>query len=367
MKISKGTLFKRKNSPFLYLNISINGVRYVQKTKYYHDEIQKVQKDILPYLRQKILNGEIILNNKKEKIRTFSYYSNLYLNSKKFLKSSTLKRYFITVLRFDKIFGNTEIDKINASEIKNYLFSLNIRSLTFRNYLYVLRDIFNEAILDDIINVNPCLKIKLPKNNDKKEIEPFSINEVNIILSNSSGFFQNFLATAFYSGCRTGELFALKWQNIDLDKKLIYIDSTRGDYKEGTPKSGKNRYIPIFNSLIPYLEAQYKITGLNTYVFLSDFGKPLRSSNILKYYWYPLLKRLKLPKKVLYNTRHTFATNMINSQQFTLNQIASWLGHSNIRMLVTTYNKYIDSELQKYDHNIDIFSDKICYSSIKKA
>lgn len=367
MKISKGTLFKRPNSPFLYLNISVDGVRYVQKTRYYHDEIDKVKKDILPYLRQKILNGEIILNQKKEKIKTFSYYSNLYLNSKKFLKDSTLRRYFITVLRFDNIFGKIEIDKIKTSDIKNYLFSLNIKSLTFRNYLYVLRDIFNEALIDDVINVNPCLKIKLPKNNDKKEIEPFSIYEVNLILSSSSGFFQNFLATAFYSGCRTGELFALKWQNVDLNKKLIYVDSTRGDYKEGTPKTGKNRYIPIFNSLIPYLENQYKITGLKTYVFLSDYGKPLRGSNILRYYWYPLLKRLSLPKKILYNTRHTFATNMISSNQFTLNQIASWLGHSNIRMLVTTYNKYIDSELQKYNTDIDIFSDKNCNKLIKKA
>ena len=59
MKVSKGTLFKRKNSPYLYLNISVDGKRYIQKTKYYHNELDNVKKDILPYLRQKILNGEI--------------------------------------------------------------------------------------------------------------------------------------------------------------------------------------------------------------------------------------------------------------------------------------------------------------------
>lgn len=360
-------MFKRKNSPFLYLNISVDGIRYIQKTRYLHSEIDMVKKDILPYLRQKILNGEIILDQKKEKIKTFSYYSNAYLNSKKFLKDSTIRRYFICVERFDKFFGNIEIDNIKTSDVKNYLYNLNIKSLTFRNYLYILRDIFNEALIDEVITSNPCFKIKIPKNNDKLEIQPFSADEVNLILSNTSGFLKNFLATAFYSGCRTGELFALKWQNVDFKKNLIYIDATRGDYKEGSPKTGKNRYVPIFKSLVPYLQEQYKITGLKTYVFLTENGNLLRGTNILRYYWYPLLKRINLPKRVLYNTRHTFATNMINSQLFTLNQIANWLGHSNIRMLVTTYNKYIDSELQKYDTNIDIFSPKNCNIILKMA
>ena len=159
----------------------------------------------------------------------------------------------------------------------------------------------------------------------------------------------------------------MKWQNVDLKKKRIYIDSTRGNYKEGSPKNGKNRYVPIFDSLISYLKEQKKITGLNTYVFLSSKGKNLTSSNLSKFHWYPLLKRLNLPRRVIYNTRHTFATNMITSNKFSINQVASWLGHINIRMLILHYNKFIDSDMNKLDNNIDVFCIKKCNDSTISA
>ncbi|MBU3014747.1 site-specific integrase [Poseidonibacter lekithochrous] len=361
MKVSKGTLFKRKNSPFLYLNISVNGKRYIQKTKYYHNELDNVKKDILPYLRQKIINGEILLNIKEEKVKTFEYYSNCYLNTKKYLKHSTLQNYTNTVIKLNILFGSLEINKINTSEIKNYLYSLNVKTSAFKLYLGVFKGIFNEALQDDVIIKNPCSNIFAPRNK-VIDIEPFTSYEVDLILSNANGYFKNFLATAFYTGARTGELFALKWQNIDFINKRIYINATRGDYAEGSPKNGKNRYIPLFDILIPYLQNQKKITGLKTYVFLTDNYCNLLNSNLNNHKWYPLLKRLNIPKKVIYNTRHTFATNMIKSQKFSLNQISAWLGHKDLRMLILHYNKFIPSEMVDFDSKIDIFSNKNCNS-----
>ncbi len=365
MKVSKGTVFKRENSPYLYLNISVNGNRLVKKTKYLHDEFDIVKNEVLPYLRQKILNGEIIVEDKEDKIKTFSYYSNLFLNSKKFLKYNTIRRYETSVNRFNIHFGSIEINKIKSSDIKNYLFSKNIKSLTFRNYLSIFRDIFNEALLDEAININPCDNIKVPKNNDSKEIVPFTVNEVNYILSNSDGFFKNFLATAFYSGMRVGELFALKWHNVDLKNKKICVCETRFENYEGSTKTNNIRYVPIFDSLMPFLKQQKKITGLKKNVFLSKKGKYLKNSNLAKYEWYPLLDRLKLQRRVLYNTRHTFATNMLQSNHFNLNQISYWLGHADIRMLVSTYNNYIHSDLLQFkDNKIDVFCNKNCIKGV---
>lgn len=362
MKVSKGSIFKRKNSPYLYLNISVNGKRYVRKTKYLHSEIDLVKKEVLPYLRQKILNGEIVVEDKEEqKVKTFSYYSDLFLNSKKFLKYNTLRRYEITVNRFNIHYGSIPINEIKSSDIKNYLFSQNIKSLTFRNYLSIFRDIFNESVLDNTISSNPCDKIKVPKNNDSKEIVPFTIDEVNLILDNADTWFKNFLATAFYTGMRIGELFALKWSNVDLKAKQIKVSESRFDNHEGTTKTGNIRYVPIFDSLIPYLKNQKKITGLKKNVFLSDNGKYLRHTNLRIYKWIPLLDKIKLKRRVLYNTRHTFATNMLQSNEFTLNQIAYWLGHSDIRMLVSAYNNYIHSDLLKFSNTqIDVFCNKNC-------
>ena len=366
MKVSKGTVYKKKDSPYLYINISINKKRYFINTRFTHDKINHVKEVELPLLRAKLINKEIILEKEEVLNKTFRYYSELYLNSKQYLKHGTRVRYENCCERFNLTFGDLIIKEIKTSEIKNYLYNLNVKSLTFRNYLNVFKGIFNEALLDDELSNNPCERIKAPKN-IKKDIEPFSLYEVNLILSNSSGWFKNFLATAFYTGARTGELFALKWQNVDFKNKRIYINATRGDYNEGSPKTGKNRYVPMFDTLVLYLKSQKKITGMKEYVFLTERGNNLTSSNLANYNWYPLLKRISVPKRVIYNTRHTFATNMITSGNFTLNQIASWLGHSNLRMLINHYNKFISSEIDNFNSNIDVFCTDKRDDSIKSA
>lgn len=368
MKISKGTVFKKKDSPYLYINISINKKRYFVNTHYPHNEEKYVREVELPLFRAKLLSGEITLEKEEvSKDKSFKYYSEVYLNSKKYLKHGTLRRYQFNIANFNMTFGSKNIKDIKTSDIKNYLFALNIKPLTFRNYLNVFKGVFDEAILDNEISYNPTEKIKVPKN-IQEDKEPFSIDEVNLLLTSSDGFFKNFLAFAFYTGCRLGELYALKWQNIDLKKKRIYINATRGQHSpEGTPKNGKNRYVPIFDSLIPFIKNQNKLTGLKTYVFYSQRNKLLQGTMLASYYWYPLLKRVGLSRRVLYNTRHTFATNMITSNKFSLNQIAYWLGHSDIKMLTKHYNKFISSDLEKYDTSFDVFCTENCNDSILGA
>lgn len=367
MKLSKGTVCQKKGSPYLHINISVDKKRRLVNTFYTLDKYDYVVNVELPIFKQKILSGELVFDEKEINSKTFEYYSLIFLETKKYLKDSTYRRYEFYVNRFNEVFGSRKISSFKTSEIKNYLYSLDIKPLTFRNYLNLFKCVFDEALHDEEIIKNPCSSIKVPKN-IREEIEPFSVDEVNLILSSSSGFFRNFLATAFYTGCRTGEIFAMKWHNVDLKKKRIYIDSTYNEhYQESTPKTGKNRTVPIFDSLIPFLEEQRKITGLKTYVFYSDRGKLLHGYNLARYYWYPLLKRLKIPNRVLYNTRHTFVTNMINNSDFTLNQIAYWLGHSNIRTLTVHYNKYITSELENYDTNFDVFCNKNCNNDIVSA
>ena len=261
-------------------------------------------------------------------------------------------------------FNGRDITTIKASEIKNCL--IGIKHGRYKTLLSVLKQILDEACLDEALTANPCDNIKPPKNYIK-EIVPFDQDEMENIILNANGWFKNFLATAFYTGVRTGELFALKWQNIDFDKKRFYIDSTRGDYIEGTTKTGKGRYIPMFDILIPYLKEQKCKTGMKTYVFLTDNGKNLKPSNLRAYLWKPLLKRLNIPYRKIYITRHTFATMLLNSGDFSLNQIASILGHSNIGMLVKHYNKFIQDENTKVDTTLDPFSSNFCDISVKSA
>ncbi len=352
MKISKGSVFKRKNSPYLHINLSVNSKRHIFPTK--TTDIKEAENKLV-LLKAGLLDGSIVLD-KDETNKVFNYYSDIYLNTRQ-LKPSTMRLYTIAVNMWDKNFNNRDIQTIKASEIKNCL--VGIKHGRYKTLLSVLKQIFDEACLDEVIKVNPCDNIKPPKNY-VEEIVPFEQDEMEIIINSSNGWFKNFLATAFYTGARTGELFALKWQNVDFNKKRIYIDSTRGDYSEGTTKTGKGRYVPIFDILISYLKVQKGLTGMKTYVFLTDYGKNLKPSNVRAYLWKPLLKRLHIPYRKMYITRHTFATVLLNSGDFNLNQIASMLGHTNIGMLIKHYNKFIQDENTKVDTTLNPFCNSFC-------
>ena len=354
-------VYQRKDSPYLWIDFSYNKKRYRKKTKYEatKDNIKLVENEILPLMLQKIRKGQILLDQPKTN-NTFEHYSNLYLKSKIHLKTNSYNKYKKELLFWNNHFKNREIKSIKASEIKECIFSLNIELQTIKSYLVPLNGVFNEALIDDEIESNVISKIKLPRA-IQKEIIPFSKDEVNKILDCATGFFRNYLAVAFYTGCRTGELLSMKWQNIDFENKRIYINSTVGSYKETTTKTGKSRYVPIFDILYPFLENQKKTTGLKTYVFCTRTGKPYASTNLYRYYWKPLLKQINVPLKRMYETRHTFATNMLESQNFNLNQIASWLGHSNIQTLIRSYNKFIPSENMKFDSSFNVFDTNLCH------
>lgn len=347
--------YTRADSQFIWVTFSINKKRYRQKTRYEANEknLVYVQNQVLPVLMNEIKKGSVILEKTVKK--NFKYYSDLFLKSKRDLKPNSYRQYDSQISFWNKCFQDREINDIKPSEIKEIIFSLTVKTQTQRDMLARLKSIFEEAELDDAIKSNPAKKVKIPRAT-KRKILPLSKDEVTEILNTATDFFKCYLAVGFYTGMRTGEILALKWQNINLEKKLIFVDATVGSYEEQDTKTSEStRYVPIFEPLIPYLREQQQINGLSKYVFSTKTGRHYESTNLIQHFWKPLLRRLHIPYRRLYETRHTFATNMIASNKFSLNQIASWLGHSNIQTLISKYNNYIPSEIAKFDSKFNVF------------
>ena len=97
------------------------------------------------------------------------------------------------------------------------------------------------------------------KRNEEKDIRVLSVDEQKTFFDCCKGtFYDNFFTVAVSTGMRIGELAALRWEDIDLENKIIHVTRTliyqkfEGDEKKefhfGDPKTwSSTRDIPINN------------------------------------------------------------------------------------------------------------------------
>ncbi|EAH9994555.1 site-specific integrase, partial [Campylobacter jejuni] len=255
-------------------------------------------------------------------------------------------------------FFSYKISDIKPSFIKFWLSSIDdVGSKSKKHYLNILNQIFKLALDDDLLSKNPCENIKIIY--FKPKINPFNSFEVNQILEKSLNYnykFQIFLKIGFYTGMRTGEILALKIKEIDLEKRIIYINSTRSRFGEGAPKTFYSiRKIPIFNILYTDLKNFVLSNKNNTYLFETQYNKPYRDDFVFCKFYKQILKDLSLSYRRPYTMRHTFATNFLLNSNLSPLELSKILGHSSPEMVYKVYVKYIDDLKDNFKRDIQIY------------
>lgn len=296
----------------------------------------------------------------------FNKYVDFYLKMKEYeLKKSSFVKYqsIIThyMLPFFSTYSIQEANKMSTIrlfllEIKNLSPKGGITEKFKKDVLLVLRGILQEAYYDEVIPKNNADLLR-PLKPIKPIIKPFASHEVKALLQESKGWFRVYLALSFYTGLRTGEAFALHVSDIDLKHNIIRISKTRGKHGETTPKTASSfRDVPIFDTLKPILMEHLRKVDTK-HVFINNQGNPFNcSKNITLRHFHPLLERLGYEKRRIYETRHTFATNMLESGRFSVNEIARLMGHTNTQMIFSRYTRFIESERRNPKTSVDIYN-----------
>ncbi len=204
-----------------------------------------------------------------------------------------------------------------------------------------LRQILNEAA--DRFELPPAFRGVKPLKQKKADVHPFSLDEVNRILTTVRPDYRNYLVTRFFTGMRTGEINGLQWKYIDLERNLILVRETlvAGEVEDGAKNQSSLRDIPMQPMVREAIDAQLKARDPDVpWVFSTRGGGPIDGHNFTNRVWYPLLRYLELDKRRPYQTRHTAATLMLASGE-NPEWIARTLGHANTDMLFRVYSRYV--------------------------
>ncbi len=254
---------------------------------------------------------------------------------------------FILKRRLLPYFGDKDVGQIKKADLM--LFRTQLTKVTcekgnsfsadyINRHMKVLRMIFTEAA-DRYDFTSPFRNIK-PLKKDKKDIEPFTLEEVNSIVSTVRSDFKNYYVVRFYTGMRSGEIHGLKWRYIDFERRLILV---RECWLKGestyTKNDGSQREIQMSQPVFDALKRQSEITNNTEFVFATNIGTPL-GDNVTKRVWHPLLRHLGLRARSPYQSRHTAATLWLASGE-NPEWIARQMGHANTEMLFRVYSRYV--------------------------
>lgn len=351
-------------------------------------------------------------NTFKENQVSYSDYLDYWIEHycKSNLKYNTIQTYVTIINKYLKPnIGSYRLTSITSVRLNTFISELCMKHdysrVYFANILKVLKGSFRDACdVYGLIKYNPALTIRLPKMN--KSIEDvkhvYSQEEIEKILDrfkNDDTFTCAFL-TSCYTGMRTGEVFALTWEDIDLENRIININHSVYDKKKdkkgrwfiGTTKTetgtrkihisqtlymalnnfklkqdklkklygNKYHYYHIeeeknaYGKVVEYRIVENDNTG-NTYnninlVFTIHDGT-YKGTDIIKYPYSIIHNELGIKKCRFYDLRGSYATKILKNG-VEIRDVADILGHRNIE---TTENYYISSSKESRKEACDIF------------
>jgi len=242
------------------------------------------------------------------------------------------------------IFGDKEpkdlspfdVDKLRVKLLKHK------KPATVRNILELLRRIINfgqnKKLIDPISFI-----IEMPRvNNLKTEdlTQQQLVRLINVLNTYPDIQVANIMKLALYTGMRRGEIFRLKWDDIDFEHGFIYIRN---------PKGGTNQKIPLNSHTKEILLSHPKTES--PYVFPGKNGGPRKD---IKRAADHIRQMAELPKdfRPLHGLRHVFASLLASSGQVDMYTLQKLLTHKSPQM-TQRYAHLRDETLKSASNLID--------------
>jgi excisionase family DNA binding protein len=333
---------------------------------WYYDENRKRKQKVIKNARGRreavsALNTEVTkafsreyLKERARKKATFKEFSSIYLENyarpkKRSWKSD--KRYIDAQLT--PFFGEMELSEITPLHINQFMVKRQrdgVKNSTINRELTVLKKMLNLAFEWGFeIKQNPVKKGNFFPEDKYRRERVLTYDEEKRLFEASAPHLKPILTCGLSTAMRYSEILGLKWENVDLEKRQIFI-------KAESSKSGKARIIPVNDTLFAVLVKLKKLNnGVSDFVFLYEDPKTnkLRPVKTVRRAFVKACRRAEIKNLTFHDLRHTVGSRLISKGADPVS-VQHILGHANLK----TTEIYLHSSLEQMKEAVELLDEK---------
>ena len=295
---------------------------------------------------------------------TFQEFAERWLARQVRYAPSTLESYRRMLGRVYPFIGAIPINRLRPIALENLLAELRKRTYrgrpiweaTVQKYLTVVSAVLSDAKRNEIIQKNPARMIDLPETESIQQQIPTEEEALRFLnyICNEEIEYRTYYVLAIYTGCRRGELCALKWEDFLVDSRddtsVLTVSRSRSvvpgkGVVEGPTKNGHSRVTAISPEITRYLqsyccmkmaEAEERREEVSDYLFVNDEGHLFHPDTFTKHLRM-IYEDLGFPKEYhLHTLRHYFVTTLLH-HGVDKQTVAELAGHGDTSFLERTY------------------------------
>ena len=293
----------------------------------------------------------------------FQDYAEGWLSRQRKYAPSTLASYRRLLEVVYPFIGAILLCKLRPLAIENMLSQLRkrknrrgqpVRESTVQHYLSAVSAVLSDAKRNESIQTNPARMIDLPTTNRMEQHIP-TVQEVQRLLqalSMEPRHFRVFYLLAMATGCRRGELCALRWSDFRSVSGgfILTVSRSRSSVPgkgivEGSTKNGKSREVYLSSDLrgilLAYkrrkqMEADKQRRRLSPYLFTDEHGQLIHPDTFTKRLR-KIYDAIGFPREYhLHTLRHYFVTSLLH-YGVDKQTVADLVGHADTGFLERTY------------------------------
>ena len=351
----EGSIYRRKDGRWT-AEISLEG----GKSKFIYGKTRKEVQEKLKTALYEQQQGMLVTGPQQKVGQFLSHWvENVHKQS---VRSRTYERYEeIVRLHLVPESGHHQIQKLAPQHLQAlYKKKLDdgLSATTVISFHNLLHKALETAVRWNLIARNPCDLVSPPRRK-RYEIQPLSMPQIRQFLAVIHGHRQEALfILALATGMRRGELLALKWQDLDLERGSLQVRRilTRiptklpgKGFEETEPKTDRGRRSIVLPSFVVDALKQHRLRQLEAklkagpgwqdhdYVFCTSVGTHLHPDRdvlvVLKWF----LDKAGLPPIRFHDLRHSSAT-MLLGMKVHPKVVQEILGHSQIAITMDIYS-----------------------------